>query len=766
MGVVRGLDSKQFGALAAIILIVGGTIGATLGFVSMPHESTDEEPQHEDQPPLIYSMPQLITVSENITHDFADFNPYPEDYVVSSTDYEILPDLSNVNIHPDFDLTPEEIELIEQNGFVVVPQSGFGQIYEILDANFWSSIPGFVTSDAVLHAFHVLYDMTLRVAESWTFWDLIGNLTDSLLNTTYYQYLNAPEGRWKESALRNLAYFSVAMSLLDNESVVHEEVRADVAQVLELIENHSAVSNEWFMNQKEDFSQYVPRGHYTRTDLLKSYFRAMMWYGRITFRLIPNGVLSPNDVGKDETAQAVLISLALGEIVNSLPYNVSGYDVWDALYEPTAFFVGFADDLVPSDYRATIDNVYGDSPNLQSLDDESKLDQLISQLVENDPPRILSGWLFDNEGMNQTMGLRFMGQRFVPDSYILGQLVYAYVGSSSKPRLMPKGLDVMAALGSERAWSHLDDQKHFDDYIQQMEKMWAFINAVSNDEWTQNLYWLWLYSLLPLLVDPSEGFPLFMKSDAWVDKQLMTALASWTELRHDTILYVKQSYGHVTSYPDKPLGYVEPVPRVYARLAALCKTMVSGLDGRSLLPSEISERLNMLHDFLMHLERISRKELSGEALNSTDLGLIHGCGSLLEYISKMPYAYSGLMSAADDRMPVIADVHTDLTFGEVLEEAVGFPMIIYVAVRVNNKTVLTRGGTFSYYEFKQPMANRLTDEAWQQMLDNGEEPLMPSWTGSFTPTSSAPSIEIVAPNQSFSYAFKRRPAAGSALSTY
>jgi hypothetical protein len=28
----------------------------------------------------------------------------------------------------------------------------------------------------------------------------------------------------------------------------------------------------------------VPRGHYTRSEALKRYFRAMMWHGRMTLR--------------------------------------------------------------------------------------------------------------------------------------------------------------------------------------------------------------------------------------------------------------------------------------------------------------------------------------------------------------------------------------------------------------------------------------------------------------------------------------------------
>jgi hypothetical protein len=36
----------------------------------------------------------------------------------------------------------------------------------------------------------------------------------------------------------------------------------------------------------EDFSQFEPRGHYTDSDVLKRYFRAMMWLGRIDLRLL------------------------------------------------------------------------------------------------------------------------------------------------------------------------------------------------------------------------------------------------------------------------------------------------------------------------------------------------------------------------------------------------------------------------------------------------------------------------------------------------
>jgi hypothetical protein len=98
-----------------------------------------------------------------------------------------------------------------------------------------------------------------------------------------------------------------------------------------------------------------------------------------------------------------------------------------------------------------------------------------------------------------------------------------------------------------------------------------------------------------------------MKSDDWVDKQLMTALGSWTELRHDTILYAKQSYTAPTAIsidPETAHGYVEPLPRLYGRLASLCNMTRHGLNHRSLLSNIIESKLSSLYAFLLSLKAI------------------------------------------------------------------------------------------------------------------------------------------------------------------
>ncbi len=687
--------------------------------------------------PVSSAPPPVFSLGERVSSRFSDYVSFEEEFMVNGPQYDIPPGLAGVAFADQYGLSAEAKARIVRDGFMAHSQDEYDQIYEVLQDNDGDQRPSFLTSDAVLHAFHVLYDMALREMEVLTFWDLLGNLSKSMLAHSYSQYENTPEGRWRDAALRNVMFFSVAARLMDNSSEIPPEAEYEVEKVLSLIEDHSEISGDWYQYYREDFTQYVPRGHYTRCEKLEKYFLMMMWFGRIAFRLEPNDIgLSAEESierGRNETAQAILISLALQSPVEGLPEPISGTSVWDAIYEPTVFFVGSSDDLTPPEYYNHTLEIWGDEPSLIQLDNETKLDEFIDGALSLRRPRILSSVVNETDDMATIMGMRFMGQRFIPDSYILGQLVYAHVGTQLNPRLMPKGLDVMSAFGSERAWELLEDETHYLNFEQQMAKLKSEIDDMSEDEWTSNLYYLWLYSLLPLLVEPTDGYPTFMKSTPWIDKQLMTALGSWTELRHDTILYAKQSYTiEVIGMPQYGIkgGYVEPVPRVYARLASLSDMMLRGLKSRLPVSEWLEGRLESLRDFLLDLQAISIKELSGQSLNQTEIDRIQHCGRFLEWVSKIP-SEEEWVSEADESMALVADVHTDPNTKEVLEEAVGYPLLIYVVVPIDGRLVLLRGATFSYYEFRQPMSDRLTDEAWQGMLAEGNAPDMPSWTSSF-----------------------------------
>ncbi|NLF00137.1 MAG: DUF3160 domain-containing protein, partial [Anaerolineales bacterium] len=390
-------------------------------------------------------------------------------------------------------------------------------------------------------------------------------------------------------------------------------------------------------------------------------------------------------------------------------------------------------------YGALWDAVFGASAPPSAVADRDKLAIFTQAARQLPPPQINSMVVYIWEDEDEvTQGFRFMGQRFVLDAYVFEQLVYREVGTPEKPRMLPMGLDIMAAMGSTEAYDILTTlgETEYANYTEQMAKVRSEIGALQIDSWTQNLYWSWLYAFHPLLTEKGEQYPPFMRTDAWARKDLQTALGSWTELKHDTILYAKQMMAELGGGPppEPPHGWVEPNPEVYARLLALARMTRSGLESRGLLSENTSTNLWRLEDLLEFLLDVSQRELAGETLTTEDYERIKFFGGELEAITLAAADQEGEgrpFFENEEQAALVADVATDPN-GQVLEEAIGRINAIYVLVPDGWGGVhIAEGGVFSYYEFAWPMNDRLTDEKWREMLAAGDAPAPPSWTSSF-----------------------------------
>ncbi len=395
------------------------------------------------------------------------------------------------------------------------------------------------------------------------------------------------------------------------------------------------------------------------------------------------------------------------------------------------------DDLTPTEYQGPFEQVYGASADASLLIDEAKFAQFKTAIKALRPPEILGMVISQDMPVEETTkGLRFMGQRFVPDSFIFQQLIDRNVPN----RFLPKGLDLFAAMGSARALEHLTTagDATMPKYDEQLGKARDVVAGYDEQTWTQNLYWSWLYTLRPMLDPVGEGYPQFMRSPAWLDKQLNTALGSWTELRHDTILYAKQVYAEMGAgalpppTPEPPKGYVEPVPDVYARIAALAQMTIDGLKQRGLLLEMDEQALTQMVEIATRLRIIAEKELRGEALTDEEYEKIRFYGGDIE---RLTFAagldpqdpFGGQPSAGTPEAAIIADVATSPGSGVVLEEGVGRVFPIYVVVPVEGRLTVAVGGVFSHYEFEHPMGDRLTNEKWRAMLEAGETPPLEPW---------------------------------------
>jgi hypothetical protein len=677
---------------------------------------------------------------------FARFEE-PAVQVLPATYHEpIAPDLGNVLV--PFVLSEAQRERLAQDGFVVSPgaEKEFFTVYELAR---YANVPVFVTSDSLLHTYHLLFDKVLRTAEVRYFIPLLEDLNAALLLRAKDEYEVLKGTAWEDAARRTVAFVGVASKLLDPRVEVPDYAAELVEAELALIVEAAGIQPSPLfpgLEFGEDYTQYIPRGHYTRTDGLQAYLRSMMWYGRMTFRL---STADP-EVGRAETRMALLLTHALRTAdIAYLP----AMEAWADLYNPTAFFVGRSDDLTVLQYGEVIDRVYGPGVTVTGLADDALLDAFIDEAKKLPPPRILGMVIMDTDDVEeQTKGLRFMGQRFVPDAYIFRQLIYRNVGTREQPRGLPKGMDILAAMGSERAYQILDEmgETAYENYPEQMAKVQDWVSGLSVEEWTETLYNSWLYSFQALLGVPGEGYPDFMQSPAWLDKQLHTVLGSWAELKHDTILYAKQVYaehgdGAAAPEPLPPRGYVEPVPGFFARLAALTVMTREGLSSRGLLDPSDDQSLRRLEELARAFQTMAEKELRAEPLAEEEYALIRLYGVDLEHLlmasATTPDGEApggrGFFTEEDLQSAVVADVATDPgPPATVLEEGVGRVDEIHVVVPMveEDGTItlqVTKGGVFSYYEFPWPAEDRLTDEAWRQMLDQGQAPSRPEWIGSF-----------------------------------
>ncbi len=758
--------------LTMLLTLESGCIDSSSGPINeaRPEEAIDDQESSFND--IVETAPEkTLSVKSNTLENQSSFSGhYSKEYLQfepAIPAYSLPLKASEIANYDDLTqkilFTNESKDLLYKNGFVVLDSeddsedpknqliSGQTLVNETYRGLKVADVPIFITSDSLLHLYHIQFDETLKRVEAEEFYDELWKLDKALFEASIEDY-NSASGVEKEAARRNVAYFAVALSLLQPKPEQTEQSGEDPEKVTLFatkdVKEYSVeippfvkddVEAELFLigAQKkeispifkyvEDYSQYSPRGHYTSSEKLKNYFKAMMWHGRISMLLQSKMIIvedstveglageSPEKEARIQTMQALLIS-------DHFDRDKNIRDRWDRIYNVTAFYVGFSDDLGPYEYAKALDTVFGNDRSGVSFDNES-LEELITELDKYESPKIYGGTgeiipagsETENETLEATKGFRFMGQRYTPDSYIL-------------QKLNPPALNIMDLLGSERAREHLRNMgiSENEDYKKAHISLENEFGAFDEEDWNKNLYWAQLYALKPLFTRYPEGYPTFMQTEAWEDKQLNTALASWTELRHDTILYAKQTYflGAPQIQEEKPVeGYVEPVPEFYARMLALTKMAHNGLAEMEVLDEQSDKDFTTLENTLEKLLEISIKELEDKELTDAEYKFIRNFGQNI----------SPMLENVDIKSQssiLVADVHTG-PGGSVLEEGTGKLDLMIVAYKQpDGRIVLGTGPVMSYYEFWQPSGERLTDEEWRKML-NDNPPERPEWVSSF-----------------------------------
>lgn len=662
----------------------------------------------------------------------------------------------------------------------------------------------FITSDTALHLYHILVDRSFQSIEETKFQPMLRAMTRTLFIDSLEKYNAATDERLKDSYKRLTAYYLVPLVVLDagNGSAqidINPQDYPTMAQYLAAVESKTIANSEkdliFALNDKtydgqalsdeiyqlahdelsliqaakglaasplftplrpeflNDYSQFKPRSHYTKNDILRSYFIAMMWYGRMGFPLS----------SLESTRDALLITAQINNLqVNDQPLS----QLWSDLASVIDFFVGEVDDLTAYQYTEEINKVYGPSVAENAFADEASLNNFIARAKNDLPaPQIVSEALdvYDDGGqrqefLNSLKQFRFMGQRFTPDAYIINNLTQG-IGQPDPETgqmlpTMPTALMVMNLLAPDNAvvkkyldqWINdpvrIKEQPLFNGQLRESDKIIAKVVKRLKIEfagydlatWTKNIYWRWLDALKTLLQKYGEGYPYFMQTEKWQKKNLGAALGSFTELKHDTLLYAKQSYAERGGGGDNPTlppvvkGYVEPDLEFWNKIVNLAEVTKSGLESRGVFPADYAVKYQQFIDLAKFFRQLAEQELTNQKISDDDFEKLRvSSQTMMRIVEPLP---GQELTAKEKRSGLIADIHTDAVQEKILYQATAKPYIIYVAVQDANGARLTRGAVFNHYEFTDKLDGRLSDEDWQAKAyqGQGELPAADQWT--------------------------------------
>ncbi|MBZ0315479.1 MAG: DUF3160 domain-containing protein [Anaerolineae bacterium] len=666
-----------------------------------------------------------------------------------------------------FALSPEEIAMLEQNGIVMSDRLGFNSFTIAYAYIYWKDLPVLVTTDSILQAVHETYDDLLQNMERNILMPRLRVMLENCLAKLHSQANSNTDPTMTPLYADLETYFTTALLLLNDTapdpSVNRYHTMATEAAGVEKIDLFG-------VEREIDFTLFKPRGHYTEDYYLGLYFRAMTWLAQIDFRMVS---FDPATAFPTLNLEALASALLLRQTIQDAQQR----DNWEAIDTLLTAFVGQSDNMTLDDLERLMSDA-----GLNSATDVlnySDPDHLLTMLTTTDygwqriSGQITWAYLGRNEAVPQPVTFMLLGSRYAIDSEIMSNLVFDRLYTDDDQQILrpyPNTLDVMYALGNNQAMTHLTDEFALYGYQNPLEAARTHVNDIATTDsnfWGSSFYNRWL-TMLRTLNNPVNDNGFYadsMQTPAWADKMLHTQLASWAQLRHDNILYVKQSVTTMGVACQYPTGYVEPYPAFYAAVADYARA------GRSLF-EQIPPSGNVLSDYdleneqrtletaltyfsnlentAVQLQTLAEKELRLEQFTE-DEDLFLRSIVVRQYREQQicgvdPWEWNGwymeLFPWEDDSPALIADVHTNINHDPEIPDLLP-PGVLHIGTGPVSTTMIVGntdevntmyvGPTFTYYEFIElgfpPV--RLTDDDWRGRLATTPPPAPPIWTSSF-----------------------------------
>ena len=607
---------------------------------------------------------------------------------------------------------------LAQNGFAIVPAQ-HEQLFHVYEQNDYSCFPSFVTTDLYLQLFHLYFDCMLREIEENKLHAMMTKLSLSMYLKLFQQANSTDNEEIKSLATYDAAFFAIAYELFTGASIGTSDFQAitkpEVKRVMDSKNDFSDFIED-YQNVMFSYSLFRPRGHYSRNENLKKYFRGMMWLQSVPF-------------GLDEEI-SLRRAIVMADALNNEKNAQKDYDQLNVLLN---YLMGSADNLSIPQVQAEIKKI--GKPLGELLSDANAIATIKKNLDEIGEKQTRIRPKFEMTSHNKVC---LMPQRYQPDAEVLQEMV-DYDNDPTK-RATPKGLDFFAAMGVSPAEQILiEEGQQWKDFKPMLTKMKTRMQEIN---WDETIATQWM-NALKVVSDKADNQPYFMGTPEWDKKNLNAMLASWAELKHDAILYAKQPFGAECGGGGLPdpvvMGYVEPNVGFWKKAIELLDNTSKLLKEQGMLTEKVDDATTRIREEAEFLLRTSEKELRGETLAEEEYDQIKCMGATFENISLdlLRQPNQSLMGwddvqGADKKVALIADVYTANAKNNpdksVLFEGVGLADEIYVIVEIEGCLYIARGAVLSYREFTQPMdLQRLTDEEWQKQLEQEPRKGVPDW---------------------------------------
>jgi len=630
-------------------------------------------------------------------------------------------------------LDAKELSALGEKGFAILDRHRFESFFRGLERIYVEDLPLYVSADTILHSIHRSYDEILKAVELSA---LIPDVR-AMLEAMRESLKKGGASKYSAEARRDVdLYLSVALGLLTGKTAA-PVAGGDGEEVEVLVGKAQAGSGTsrltlFGVRRDVDFSQFKPRGHYTDHWQLRQYFRCMMWLGRIDLRILETMPDHSQVLRRRQLDSALLFRDLM---------DADTMARWQRIDTAIGTFIGESDNMMVTELSLLLADLgVKNAAGLGPLPDGVIAQAIVSGGYGTQ--RISSHIMINGTGegtMPLSSTFLLLGQRYVIDSQVFSNVVYDRVGGGRTLRMMPDPLDVAyAVLRSDHAGAVLDPEIREHRYAPDLKAMRILADGHDDEFWESNLYNLWLGVLRELNPDPAaEGIPEVAATEPWARRLLNAQLASWAELRHDTILYAKQSYtgGASCEYPDV---YVDPYPAFFAavlryaeRGGALAETVEAG---STELATRIRAYFKALHDSISILLEMAEYQREGTPFTPEHMEFINRAVRLRPGACGMPDIPEGWYAdlffdpqASSEFDPTIADVHTQSTdeignmVGRVLHVATGHGRLLVVTIDTCDGPRAYVGLASSYFERITTGLKRLSDEDWLPKVVSGPE---------------------------------------------